>query len=750
MLINEWDTMAKKLKKTDDKPSLSPPKPVEETPAEVEEVASPDKPQPVDEPEARDEPWAEAAAVTGTEEPAEEPEAADEALAEAEEGPFAEESAEEEEPVEEPEAADEALAEAEEGPFAEEPADEEEPSEETAAADEALAEAEDISFAMEPLQGADDEALPDIAFAEEPADAQEPDLADEADEASTEALDIALAKEPAAVEDTELADEAAAAEELLAETEEVSFPEEAAGADAAVTAEVEAADEAATEAEGFAAAEGMEEEAALEEGLAEEELPEEEEVVAPEPRPRVAVLTIILLFLNMLAALVFAFLFFLDFSKRQEWSYRIFQHDLVMQGLPLRGEENRHSSTSRELIPRKRLTPEQLAEVYKERTKKGVADFQAVDEAFKAGIRPEHLTPEALGDHFAHFQGAGEPVKTLEDEIDRLKLKLAGDIEEAAKEGMAGAKTEADKRQLLAKLWLPLAPNAKQIEIIDDSIKKAKDADLNGLLLDVAQRRLYLQILGPLDGFRPEAPHQSILEKIAEPEVLKIDAVKKLLDDRLDAALADQYNPDLQFGSDWAQEKRESIERRQYIAFVLCVLGEVKKLDGATPLYPKGAERAQLVVGLYEYTLAVQALTNILLRVESPLLEAIRIDREGYEFEGNKKKNPGFVHLYQAETDKIKDLAAHVKEIEVRLKDRQELCQREQKVFQEREAHLQDITAKVVAARLETDQLLKELRRVQHELFEAQKFLANAFEENLRLEEQIRQADAAFRKGGRP
>src|SRR5258708_7890802 len=57
----------------------------------------------------------------------------------------------------------------------------------------------------------------------------------------------------------------------------------------------------------------------------EEEAFEEE---APRPRTGVTGLTLLLCFLNIVAALGFVFLLSMDFGKRQAWSLAIFKHDL--------------------------------------------------------------------------------------------------------------------------------------------------------------------------------------------------------------------------------------------------------------------------------------------------------------------------------------------------------------------------------------------------------------------------------------
>src|SRR5581483_5264381 len=158
----------------------------------------------------------------------------------------------------------------------------------------------------------------------------------------------------------------------------------------------------------------------------------EDDFDQPAPKARVSMLTVLLFFLNVAAALGFAYLLLMTYQKRQSWSYAVFLYDLRDLGLPLEMEAD-GPSASRETTPRKLLDPAQLKAAFQKRST-GVSvsePFQAVDERFVGGIRPQHLTPEVLADVFKNL---GPPVKTLEDEIRRLQKDLPADLDRAAKE----------------------------------------------------------------------------------------------------------------------------------------------------------------------------------------------------------------------------------------------------------------------------------------------------------------------------
>src|SRR6516164_6777334 len=148
------------------------------------------------------------------------------------------------------------------------------------------------------------------------------------------------------------------------------------------------------------------------------------------PKAKTPILTLVLIVLNIVAALGFTVLLAMDYSKRQAWSYAVFKHDLGLMGLPLK-EEEQGPSASRVTMQRQNLDSEQLKKAFSERpqTKQG-GDFQPVTLTLSNPILPQHLTPEILNDWFRKndwYNDVGEPVPTLEAEVGRLKKFLLGD-----------------------------------------------------------------------------------------------------------------------------------------------------------------------------------------------------------------------------------------------------------------------------------------------------------------------------------
>ena len=543
---------------------------------------------------------------------------------------------------------------------------------------------------------------------------------------------------------------------------------EDAAVDEADEAEAEEAEAEEAEAEEAEAEEAEAEEAEADEAEdkgadsaedSEDREPEEEE--EERPRGRNTGLTLALCFLNVAAALAFMFLLVMVFQKRQDWSYAVFMHDLHIMGLPLKEEEEGHSA-SRAVLPRQKLNSDQIKAVFSLRGGKGTGEFWAVDEAFPHPIRAKHLTPEILKDYFG---GLGDVVATLEEEITRLKDKVPKDIEKAAQETATAykGKDEKTRRQLAAKMLYPLTYDIYQVEKVDRKIKAAKGLELDALLEDAIQRRMLVDILAPCEIFRPGEAKADFLERIADLDTFKLDQLKKRLQKRFDVAIADKFDGSVHQGPDWDTESRHTMEKRQTIGFLLVALAHVQKPDPnqpdkLVPLYPDGTAgaptlaRAQTVLGLYEFAAAAQNLPLAWERLEERVLEAIHIDRQGFDITVKDKdgkdqivRNQAFIDKHDAEIMRIKELIIEVKKADDRLKDLQDQNKNAKKIFEDRAQHLKEMTKKLIAARTETAKQVAELRELQRQLYQAQTELRDAAERNFRLEEQIRDEERKAR-----
>ncbi len=456
----------------------------------------------------------------------------------------------------------------------------------------------------------------------------------------------------------------------------------------------------------------------------------------PPPRGKNTGLTIALCILNVAAAIGFVVLVIMDYNRRQSWSYSVFLHDVRFAGLPLRSEAST-SSASRESMPRQRLDPAKLQKAFQANVGRTGDTFQGVEDSFKYEIRPQYLIGTVLKDVFGNLTPT---VPTLEDEVERLQKALPKDIADAAQEYVGGLK--GDRRQELQKLLLPLAYRTHQVDEVNKAILAAPKDQLDNLLNDAAQRRMLTEILTALDHYRPADLKDRLLEEVADFNKVKLEQLTESLNNRLAAALSDKLD-------------RDSIEKRQLIAYLVTVVGHAKRPDGKTPLYASGAERAQVVAGLFEYALAVQHLTQAWLRSHERVVQTIHADREGAVFEAPlDPKNPkapgktataGFLDVHRDEVLKLQELVNVVKATENRLADMKEQEKRRMLQYNERDKFLKYTMDQLVNARVETEKQRQALNKLFADLFAAREDLFSADRDNQRLEQAIRKAE-----GGRP
>ena len=536
-----------------------------------------------------------------------------------------------------------------------------------------------------------------------------------------------------------------AAEEAEAAGEEEAEPAEAAEAEEEVAAEAEEAQPAESAEAAEEAAEPAPAEAeAAEQAEAAEEAPEE-----PAPlKPQVTVLTLVLCALTLLAAIGVAVVVALDHGKRQEWSYAVFLHDLALGGLPL-AEESAGTSASREARGMVNLDPTSVKQAYQQRATGGKSAgdaFQGVSDLAAPRIRPEDIGPDTAK---TLFQGVGEPVKTLDQEIDRLKKQLPSEIDAAAQEASKGLSDDA-LRKLALKTLLPLARNPFQVDDIEKQIQTTKGPQLKALLAKGAKLRMIAEILQPLEAQRPAKTKDNVLSHLAEglKNAKVVGDADALLRRRLDAAVGKNFDPEL-YGEDWAGKQRTSIDKREDIAFLLYTVSQVRKPNGQL-LNPQAPQRTEVVVGLNEYIHAADryaaALNNLRAHVTQWNDDALN-----YVYaDGDKQKTlpPGFAERYPDEIKTIQDLKSAIDNRLFRLTEYKAQLEQHGKLLKDRQDLYDAVTKELADARAETARLTADLKQLQQEYFEAQRRLSNAAELNRTKAQQIRKLEQAQKGRG--
>jgi DNA repair exonuclease SbcCD ATPase subunit len=460
-----------------------------------------------------------------------------------------------------------------------------------------------------------------------------------------------------------------------------------------------------------------------------------------------------------LAVPPFVLLAFMDYAARQQWSYATMLNRVYAIGLPLEDDENA-ASAGTQTMPRVRIESDRLKDAYSKRPKPSgtpnVSEpFQPVDtieESIHSTIKPKQIDDAVQADL---FRGIGPGKKTLEAEVLRLKTLVPEKIEAAAEEYVKGLGTEEKKKAAAENLLLPLAWSTKNVEELKSKIDAAGGAKLDELVKEAALRRMLVDLLAPLNVFRPAAPKDFQVEKVVDLNngefVYPLAKLNELLVNRFDEAIAPQHLAMFQSGD----PKRDDIEKRHAIGFLLFSVSRLKAPGAKTPLVDNSEERAQVVSGLYEFAQAAANYVRTQRVLYSRKLYAITTDRDGnlvYDKTDPNKvltRTNSFMDEHATDIQRLKRLAAEIDVTNKRLKDLEDKRKRYQTQLEERTNLRDEVTARLVESRGETKKILDDIHRLEQDIFDAQKKLSNAAERNARLERQIEQSEQLLLKGGK-
>jgi hypothetical protein len=400
----------------------------------------------------------------------------------------------------------------------------------------------------------------------------------------------------------------------------------------------------------------------------------------------------ILAVLNVVAAVAFATLLVLAYGKRQQWSTEVFVTDVRLQGLP--------------------------------------SEKENLDPTVPTGRFPSQFLDDAMLKTV--FAGAGEPVRTMEEEVQRLKNKLPGDIDAAVTEviGKLGNDAAA-KHKAIQFLLLPLARTGPQITALEDKQLTAGGQDLDALVQEAVKRHLLNEVLDPLQQLSPADVAEDLTPRLAELDDKKQFAVPL---SKLDELLATRIG------------QVAETKRRQNVSDLIFVLSHLIKPrpDGglATELIDeRGPQRAQVVLGLIQYNVSTDAYARALDNITRRVVTAIETDRDGVS-----GLLPGFVEKYRDQVALMRRLADDVNDLKTRLDDLKAERKHVETDLAERKAHFDEVLKKIMDSRAETFKLAQHLRQMQQQLFLAQREMATVFDDNRQLLRQIRELEG-LKKG---
>ena len=372
------------------------------------------------------------------------------------------------------------------------------------------------------------------------------------------------------------------------------------------------------------------------------------------------------------------------------------------------------------------------------------------------------------------FGTLGTPVATLEDEIKRLKDKVPADITKAWPRRLPNrfqGRMPA-KRKLCGKSAMLSLAYATSIRW-SRSIKKSTPPRVQKLRCLDRRRRpaaaCLLDILAPCEIFCPGAFGRAAFPcsiKSRDLDNPKLDQLQNLLRKRFEVAIADKFDGDVHLSKDWDLQKRLSTEKRATIGFLLLAVANVqqpdlKQPDRFIPLYPEGSGqgapnllRAQTVLGLYEFAASAKNLPVAWNILEDRIIQAIYVDREGFEdpssrtsckfkeFANKPTRNQAFVDKHaagnqgpQGHYPGDQKSAKAFGRIAGAKPGRQENLRRSRRGPQGRDGNAEGRPMRRFDRNRNCRRWTEACRK---QLFEAQKVLANAQEQNIRLEQAIK------------
>jgi len=536
------------------------------------------------------------------------------------------------------------------------------------------------------------------------------------------------------------------------------------------------------------------------------------------PRGRTSLWTKLLIVFNLLATLGFGAALYVDLGKRQAWNKAVFLRDLAVLGLPI-DEKDSNFSTNPEAgtHPKYDLDPPLIKDAYKARGGKLTDKFMEVRENFqdplKVPIRHADLDQDILAKHFSDA-GAGLPVvSTVREEIKRLKDKLPGEIDAVAQDVAAKAKGKSaeEKHILLQKILFPLCTEGWQVVKLDQKIRENRNAKQDEeFLAAAAKRRLWFDILQPLEVFRPSAQadpterekavaadkpapdakvEKALVDRAADLEDVSLEALKKHFVKRCDDALADEH---------WINRtiKRDNSEKRRSAAFLLVDVSQVEipgaervaqKQPNARPpkgppklqdkkveaegegeegkkvdeqpapkdevnrperqlAFPKAERRAEAVCGLRDFDQACEDLAIVTDILAKQTVQAVQRDLGTFHYPVGDANALGFLGKYDMALQRLEELAMLVGRRERQYQEMTNAHDERAKLLEDRTVQEKDAIAKLLEARNQTRQLAHDLKTLQDELFIAQLNLRGAHEYIQYLVERLAEAEKKYLK----
>ena len=438
---------------------------------------------------------------------------------------------------------------------------------------------------------------------------------------------------------------------------------------------------------------------------------------------------------------------------------------------------------SSELQPVINIDPDQINKARQNRnakvTTKEKIEFLPFSGSLKHRIQAKHLGKNILKEAYKGTEGP--PLATIDEEVQRVKEEFFKKVDELAETALQEAIKigQADvaalkkknnlstfqqqeiindaKRGLVANLLLSQAYTAHQIDTMYKAIRM--QTELDEFAKDAFKRRVYLDVLQPLQYYRPwgrkpqpkdpnappptkpnpkpaTIPAYEIVENGADFTQIPLEKLREQLEKRFDLAL-EQTTPD--------GFQQGSIEKRNSASFLLVTVSYAIDPTTRKMIFPEMPERELVVLGLFSFVDAMNDLAGTI-QSRSKLIESKSdVDRDGGTYLEKIGAKPLRIDNYKEKYDRwltslsqlVRDIKTYEEQLGESLKQRED----SRKQFQKRKAEYESILSDLLKERKKSAKLALELKNLEDHLFRIQRLSAAAGERNLEMEAEIRRLE---------
>jgi hypothetical protein len=436
----------------------------------------------------------------------------------------------------------------------------------------------------------------------------------------------------------------------------------------------------------------------------------------------------VLAFLNILAALGFLLLAILDWGARANWQYMNWRYDLYSDGLPLNDtEKTLDGDRIDEMLDQKTLS-DIFTTIGGSPPKTQVDEVKRVQPIITTYITaaPSAAEKQALTEELQKTLGAQRPL----NDIRIADLRRQIDLAKQAKPPLA----------TLPSLERELKELEENQAKINSSLEKLSGAGADSFLAQIQLERRFGEVLLPFSTTSVE--YEEMVRHKLSTEENETGTLKSLFDGLFNQVLtgdAQSTEKILQVAQAPPAHKLSVDERKLAAARLLFNLIGVPGNNAYPPLAAPGSTslgRLAAVCGPTNAARAIDSQAQTQQKITDEI--AYAIEREKSEFVADERRL----------ISRSQDLADELRVRKRYLALQQDLVSKQQQIVGALQEEINSLNKQMTEARVTTDERLRIQAEMEGSLVNARKQLRDLAEDNLKLEQQIRDLEAKLKAKG--